>query len=197
MKKLLLLTAIAIFALTNSQAQIRFGAKAGANFASLYGSDVKSADINGVTSFHFGGVVNFRISELFAIQPELLYSGQGYGNSDSDATINLDYVNIPIMADFKLIEGLSLQAGPQFGFNVRSKVNFDGENNGDDNADIADLINTLDLAVGVGAQYILPINLFFQARYTTSFSNVFEDFDSESTKAKNQVLSLSVGYFFN
>ncbi len=192
MKKLLLITAIFAFTVTSTQAQIRFGVKGGLNLASLYGSDVDSS-VNGKAGFHVGGVVNIRISDLFAVQPELLYSGQGYGADGSDAKVSLDYVNVPIMADFTLIEGLSLQAGPQFGFNVSSKVKGNGEFEDGE----LDNVNTVDLGIGIGAQYILPFNLFFQARYNTSFSNVFEKFDGEIAKAKNQVVSLSVGYFFN
>jgi len=60
MKKLLLMAALAVFGLTTTNAQeVRFGAKAGANFASLNGDDVD--DIDGRTSFHVGGVANIEI----------------------------------------------------------------------------------------------------------------------------------------
>jgi hypothetical protein len=53
-------------------------------------------------------------------------------------------------------------------------------------------VETVDLGVGIGAQYILPMNLFFQARYVIGFTDVIED-----VEGKNSVISLSVGYFFN
>jgi hypothetical protein len=185
MKKLLLFAAFAVFALT-ANAQTSFGAKAGVNFASLNGDDADDTD--GRTSFHIGGVVNIEISEIFGLQPELVFSAQGYsfdfGGEDGSGRLN--YINIPVMADIRLAEGFSLQGGPQFGINISADEEFDG-----DTEDIDD-VETLDLGVGVGAQYKLDGGLFFQARYVIGFSEILEDFD-----AKNSVASISVGWFFN
>ena len=192
MKKLLLFAALAVFGFTTTYAQnVRFGAKAGANFASLTGDDVD--DIDGRTSFHVGGVANIGITELFSVQPELIYSSQGASadDSDGDLTLKLDYINIPIMADFQLAEGFSLQGGPQVGFNISSKFDFDGDEEDVEN------IQTLDFGVGIGAQYVLPMNLFFQARYVIGITNVYEEFEGIDTEAQNSVVSVSVGYFFN
>ncbi len=191
MKKLLLFAALSVFGLTTINAQeVRLGAKAGANFASLNGDDVD--DIDGRTSFHVGGVANIGITELFSIQPEVIYSSQGFsGDDDGDVTVNLDYINVPVMADFKLAEGFSLQGGAQVGFNISSKIDFDG-----DKEDIDD-IQTIDFGVGIGAQYILPMNLFFQARYVIGITNVYEEIEGMDLDAKNSVISVSVGYFFN
>jgi len=192
MKKLLLMAALAVFGLTTTNAQeVRFGAKAGANFASLNGDDVD--DIDGRTSFHVGGVANIGITELFSVQPELIYSSQGFSadDTDGDVSVNLDYINVPIMADFELAEGFSLQGGPQIGFNISSKIDFDG-----DKEDIED-IQTIDFGVGIGAQYVLPMNLFFQARYVIGVTNVYEEIEGMDLEAKNSVISVSVGYFFN
>ena len=63
MKKLLLMTAVAVFGFLNINAQeVKFGAKAGVNFATL-GGDVEDAD--GITSFHVGAVAEISISEKF------------------------------------------------------------------------------------------------------------------------------------
>lgn len=186
MKKIFLVTAVAFFAIITAQAQVfRFGAKAGANFASLNGDDVDNFD--GKTSIHVGGVARISISELLAVQPELLYSRQGAKNSDDDKLF-LDYINIPILVDFTLADGLSLQGGPQIGINING-IAKDGDSGNE--VDIED-VETLDLGVGIGAQYILPINLFFQARYVIGFRDAVKDVD-----AKNSVIGLSVGYFFN
>lgn len=196
MKKFLLFAAVAVFGLSTMSAQeIHFGAKAGANFASLNGDDAD--DVDGRTDFHVGGVVNIGITELFAIQPELIYSGQGFSADDEeDVEFSISYLNVPIMADFTIAEGLSLQGGPQIGFKLDSKFKVDGDDiDFDDDDD--DGVEGLDLGIGIGAQYKLPLGLFFQARYVTGFNNVFEDFDGESTEAKNAVISVSVGYFFN
>lgn len=196
MKKLLLFVAVATLSLTAAQSQnVRFGAKAGVNFSSVNGDDFDEA--KGVTGFQVGAVAKIGINELLAIQPEILFSAQGYSVDfpGDDVSVRLGYVNLPIMADFTIAEGLSLQGGPQIGFNVVSGYKYDG----DDNEDFEEVegIKTLDLGVGIGAQYILPINLFFQARYVIGLSDVYDDIEGYKPEGKNSVLSLSVGYFFN
>ena len=190
MKKLIVVTIIVIFAFTTSFAQdISFGINAGVNFSSIAGDEVD--DLDGRTSLNFGGVVNIGIGELFAVQPEILYSTQGatWELDGVEATYKLDYINIPIMADFTVAEGFSLQGGPQIGFNITSEIDTDGETE-----ELED-VESLDLGVGIGAQYRLPMGLFFQARYVIGLSDIVAD--DEDLKNQNSVLSISAGWFFN
>ncbi len=102
----------------------------------------------------------------------------------------MDYINLPILADYKVVRGLSLQGGPQFGFNVKKRVNMKA---GDDTAGMdrnLENVEALNIGLGFGAQYKLPINLFFQARYTFGLTRIYDD-----SNLKNGVFSLSVGYF--
>lgn len=192
MKKLFLVAAIAAFSVTASNAQgISFGAKGGLNLASVNGDGAE--EVNGRTTFHIGGVVNIEISELFAVQPEVIYSSQGFTQDFSDfeggmveSTVKLDYLNIPVLADITVVEGLSIQGGPQFGININSEVEVDGES-----ADIDD-VETVDVAAAIGAQFELPIGLFFQARYVAGLTEIVKDGD-----IKNSNISVSVGWFFN
>ena len=74
MKKILL-TAAAVFALSYANAQdVKFGAKAGLNLSNFTG-DVENTSTK--VGFQVGGFAEIKISEKFAVQPELLYSLQG------------------------------------------------------------------------------------------------------------------------
>lgn len=192
MKKILLFVAVATLSFTAVQSQsVRFGAKAGVNFASVNGDDFDETD--GVTGFQVGAVAKIGFTELLALQPEILFSAQGYSvdfTGDDDGQVRLGYIILPVMADFTIVEGLSLQGGPQFGFNVVSGYKIDGEDWEDFEDD--ETPESFDLGVGIGAQYVLPINLFFQARYVIGISDIDKD-----AKGKNSVISLSAGYFFN
>ena len=187
MKKSLLFVAVATLFFTTAQSQnLHFGIKAGVNFSSVNGDDFDETD--GVTGFQAGAVAKIGFSELIALQPEILFSAQGY--SGGDTKVRLGYINIPVMADFTVVKGLSLQGGPQFGFNVISGYKEDGDEY--QHFDDSDTFETFDVGVGIGAQYVLPINLFFQARYVVGFSDIAKDYDG-----KNATLSFSAGYFFN
>ena len=79
MKKLLLFTAVALFAFTTAQSQeFRLGAKAGVNIAS-FGGDSYVGRVRKPRSrqFHVGGLVEIPLAGKFSLQPELLYSSQG------------------------------------------------------------------------------------------------------------------------
>ena len=164
-----------------------FGIKAGLNFASLNGDDVAD-ELEMVTSLHFGVVAEFGLSEKFSIQPEVIYSGQGA--SLDDELLKLDYINVPVLAKYYIIEGLSLEAGPQIGFNVNSEYEFDGETEDVEN------VKTTNFAAALGLGYKLPIGLFFQARYNLGLSNAFDGVEGFESDAKNNVLQFSVGYKF-
>jgi hypothetical protein len=51
------------------------------------------------TRFHLGVYGESFISDSFAVQPELMYSQQGYKitNANGTFTQQLDYINLPIM----------------------------------------------------------------------------------------------------
>lgn len=180
--------AFLVFMITSSiNAQdISFGAKAGANFASISGD--LTDNIDGRTSFNVGAVASIGISKKFSIQPELVYSAQGGTASieGQDFTIKLDYINVPVLADFNIVKGLSIQAGPQIGFNITSEVDTDGGESSEIETE------SIEFSLAAGAQYRLDQGLFFQARYGLGITDT-----SDILTRKNNVFSLSIGYFFN
>lgn len=187
MSKKILLFVIVVLCFASSKAQtFNLGAKAGVNFVVLTG-DASDNHINKF-NYHMGGVGRIGISEKFALQPELLYSTQRY--SFDSYRFYMDYINLPIMADVGIAKGLSLQAGPQFGFNIKNRMKLSA---GDDYPGMDEKLENAKSVVvgaGVGAQYQLPINLFFQARYTFGITDIYDD-----GNLKQGMLSLSVGYF--
>jgi hypothetical protein len=188
MKKLMLFAAVAVFGLSNVNAQeVSFGAKAGVNFASVGGDD--SDGLDGRTSFHVGGVAVIGISEKFAVQPEVVYSSQGAKETFEgiDIDYNLDYINVPVLAKFTVAEGFSIEAGPQVGFLMSAKAKGEGET-----VDIKDQFKGIDFSGAVGLGYKMETGLNFAARYNLGLGNIV---DGEGD-LKNNVIQLSVGYNF-
>ena len=109
MKKLLCLSVFALCLTVVAHGQsLNIGAKAGINFASLNGDDTD--EIDGRTSFHIGAVAKIGIGESLAVQPEIIYSAQGFtGDAEGvDATGKLDYINIPILIGYEIAPNFSL-----------------------------------------------------------------------------------------
>lgn len=202
--KRILLTVAAVFAMNFMNAQeIKYGAKAGLNISTLTG-DVE--DAKAIAGFHVGGFVEFKVAEKFSIQPELLFSTQGakqefgmyYEGFDIDVEdkIKLSYLNVPIMAKYYVIKGLSIEAGPQIGFLLSAKeeakasVGWASESG---EVDIKDELKSIDFGFNLGAGYEFTQNIFVQARYNFGLTNIGDDSDVD---LKNGVLQLSFGYKF-
>jgi len=193
-----ILTIVSVFAVAMAvQAQtpakspagdFRFGFKGGYNLANI-GGDVE--DNKSLSGFHLGGFVEIPVSEKFAIQPEVLYSAQGakYKETDFGVTYEwktkLDYINIPVMAKYYVLDQLSIEAGPQFGFLVKAEA--DGE-------DYKEYTKSFEFGLGIGASYYFTENFFAGARYNLGLSNIAKD--SGDFKIHNNVLQVSVGYRF-
>ncbi len=195
MKKLLLFTAVAIFAFVNANAQgeFRIGFKGGVNIASVGGDNTFGVGSFGSrTGFHIGGLVEIPISEKISIQPELLYSmkGSNYDFSSGDTDIKLDYIDVPILGKYHIIEGLSGEFGPVIGVLVKADAD-----DGDETVDIKEFYKSTDIGLAIGASYRLPMGVFFSLRYNKGLTDINDD--SEITaKNQNNVFQVSAGYSF-
>ncbi|KJJ37418.1 porin family protein [Aequorivita vladivostokensis] len=206
MKKLLLFIAVMLFTLTSVQSQeFRMGAKAGLNVASLGGDSYYGGlgSLGSRTSFHIGGLVEIPLMGKFSIQPELLYSSEGldwsFGTLGEDT--KLDFVRVPVMVKFYVIEGLSAEAGPVFGVLVNAEGTY-YDNNGDlVNGDAKDYYRSFDAQFGIGASYRLNMGVFFSLRYNKGLLNVNEEYrvlgtTYNSGKNQSNVFQVSAGYSF-
>jgi len=186
MKKIVSITVITVLTIVSINAQdVKFGAKTGLNFAFITGDNSEDLDPN--TDFHLGVMAEFKISDKFSLQPELIYSGQGADtNIDSEGTIELNYLNIPLIAKYYVAERLSLEAGPQIGFLLSSKGG---------SIKYKDFLKSIDFGANIGVGYKLENGLNFGARYNLGLSNIL-NVDGLSDKNRNGVFQLSIGYFF-
>jgi hypothetical protein len=204
MKKIIL-SALALTAFTftaNAQTpDLKLGAKAGVNFANLNGGE--SMDMK--TGFHVGVLAEIFINEKFSVQPEILYSAQGAEKSGLKYEYN--YINVPIMGKYYVMDGLNVQFGPQIGFlaSAKSKGGFSFEDlDIEGTGDIKDFTQKVDFGLNFGVGYELPMGLFFDARYNLGLTKVNKkinideelDLDIEQKDIKNGVFQISVGYKF-
>lgn len=216
MKKLFLsFAAILAFGFSNAQ-EVKFGAKAGLNVTTITGGVLSGSTKVG---FHVGGLAEVSLNEKFAIQPELLLSTKGasfdsfgFGGFEdfgvpNSADVSLTYIDLPIMAKYYVIEGLSVEAGPQLGFLMSAKgLKYDDVTDTyDDKGDVKDEYKSIDLAFNIGAGYKLSNGIMFQARYSLGLSDISEDVAaneddffgiSTNYKEKNNGFQISVGYQF-
>jgi hypothetical protein len=180
MKKIIL-TAAAVFAFSFANAQdMKLGVKGGLNSSTLSGVDGAKSLIG----LNIGGFVEFKVSDKFSVQPELLYSMQGV---KTDMTLKLNYINIPVIAKYAVAEKFNLQAGPQIGFLV--SANQDG-------VDYKDHLKSIDFGINFGAGYDFTKKMFLDLRYNLGLAQTQKSLDPGEAIAKNAVIQLSLGYKF-
>ena len=123
----------------NEVGQITLQPKVGMNISNVTG-DVWNGDKKAKVGLVAGVEAEYGITENFGIDFGVLYSMEG---CKSDLVIatgtgasaylakgvkwNMDYINIPILAQYYPIKGLAIKAGIQPAFNVRGKWSVDGD----------------------------------------------------------------------
>ena len=193
-----------------SFAEIRGGVKIGLNSAKLHGDDVEDfedmlgAGFDSKLGFCFGGFVTFSLHEMFAIQPEVLYTMKGAKMEESVmgetlyVWVNLNYLEIPVLAKLQIpTQGNikpSIFVGPALGIKVsaKAKAEYAGET---EEEDIEDMKSTdLGLVIGGGVDFGLGKGMItVDLRYTLGLATISEWEDED---VKNGVFSLMIGYSF-
>ncbi len=171
MKKLMLLAAVAVFGLSNVNAQeTSFGAKAGADFASLKASGGGFSVTGSETGFYVGGFAEIGVSDKFAVQPELLFV----------AIKDLNQIALPIMAKYMVSEEFSILAGPSLGFIL----------------DQPEGANSFNYGIEAGVAYDFTEKFFAEARYNVGLANLIEDTEGTDASLKLSGFFVGVGYRF-
>jgi len=170
---LLFLGNTAINAQSNNSTVI--GIKGGLNLAKIKNTDSKNK--LGMT---VGMFAEFKMSEKFSIQPELLYSRQG-AKIGSDK-LKLSYINLPVLAKFYPISKISIEAGPQFGYLISKSGGTLSKSN----------YKKIDLSAVVGLNYQISNKIGIGARYNLGL----KDITKTSGKHKNSVFQFLLSYKF-
>lgn len=197
MKKILPSLFILCFLVTTTFAQRSGGLKGGLNLSSQKW-EVKisggsgSEKLEGV-GFHVGGYLNYALSDVMSLQPELLFNVLKVSQDGTDLTLN--YISVPVMFGYGVeANKLIFQAGPQLGVLVST----DPSEMKDDS-----YVGSIDLSFDLGVQVNFG-KFNISGRYGIGLLNIVEDKFNEELSAelgmpvelsiKNNNLQFSVGY---
>ena len=183
----------------NEVGQLTLMPKAGINISTITGDGINKKSKVGLVA---GIEAEYGISEKFGLQFGLLYSMEG---CKSDAVIaagegasafraegvkwNLDYINIPIMAQYYVVKGLAVKAGIQPAFNVRGKWSVDG--NSGKMKDVGYEPKAFNFSIPVGLSYEYQ-NFVLDARYNIGVTKLIKDED----QGRNSTFAITIGYKF-
>jgi len=212
------LTSLAIISLlfvsmtTNAQQEyFEYGFKGGVNLSSISGDGDKVSNYDTKASMNIGGYGLYKILPKLGIQAELLYSEQGFSERFDSEEVDIDeiksltrmqYINLPVLVSYNLIEQLWIEGGVQVGYLVdaeeeREERSINNESGQLDSAtktiDQTSRYESLELGLLGGLRYKLSQNFMIQARYEKSINDVDKELAGDQF---NEVWSFSVGYVF-
>ena len=201
MKRILKLSALSVVLLLSTRAgaqvpivskatkilpKVTLGLKAGANFQTLSGSAWASSYKPGIVGGAFVGVYKGK----WGVQAEALIKSARFDFKGSSTwyvkTVSLD---VPILLEYKIINRLWVQAGPQF-----TSVLSENDNN---TGGFTKIIKSSDISGVVGLEVKLPLHLTVGARYILGFSDMNNKAFATATDAwKNRYIQLYIGFRF-
>ena len=194
MKKMMMMLVMAIVAMTASaqntlrdNGAITLQPKVGVGIGVLSGEWKQASGVSNESRVGFVAGVEgeYYANNWLGIAAGLNYAQQGWKFKDNDesATTKLDYLNIPVTANFYVAKGLALKTGVQFGFLMNAK---------EESVDIKDGCEKLNLSIPIGASYEIS-DFVIDLRYNVSLSKTFK---ADGSKMRSDLFQVTLGYKF-
>lgn len=212
MKKIFLMMAFVAMTLGAAAQENSFNVKGGVGLSTL-------EDYSGATSklnWKIGAGYEFRLNDLIGIEPSLMLNSKGYktdydlGGMSSlvdikNETINLLYVEVPVMCNFHINDNWELGAGVYGAYLVDDNSEKDAVNaiggvasafssvfGGDEKIDADDFkAHKVDFGAYAVAKYNFENGLFVGLDYSYGFGEL-----SKYNKGKNMTFGALVGFRF-
>lgn len=195
--KIIVVAVLLLTTFTISEAQIRFGIKAGASITNLTNAHSTSKSRTG---YQIGGLALIPIDnkDQFYFEPEVIYSAQGEFNVNRDPRINqktyLSFINVPLNLRAYLSESeneIYGVFGPYIGFKVGENIEkFDFPTEPDD-----EKYSSFDFGLGLGGGFSLNRQFEIEARYSYGFVDQIEH-DASDSNNHTSILSFGLSYVF-
>ncbi|MEL1240721.1 porin family protein [Flavobacterium flavipallidum] len=161
------------------------GIKGGYNLASVsFDGEGETDTRNG---FHIGVYGESFLSDSFSIQPELLFSQQGYEITNGSGRFiqKLNYINLPVMFKAYPSQNFFLEAGPQIGVAITHKEIYEGLFSSTQEYDPS----SLDWGMNFGAGFKTNSGVSLGVRYHLGLGDLYDE-----QKAQNRVWMFSLGF---
>ena len=189
------------------------GARAAANFGTAWGDDADDATWG--VGFNAGVALKIDILPVITIIPGLEVDyrrlgeetsfSDGFSEIESDNTLGMWYLDVPVLARVKLIPLVYLNAGVQFSFNLSDNMDYEETEtkpNGEVEKESGDesfskYVNTMDIGLIVGAGVSLLDKLDVDFRLVLGLNSYMDETDEGySLSMKHMRMQAGVIYWF-
>jgi hypothetical protein len=179
-----------------SAQNLSFGVKADANLSGFILSDIPGGESELKVGASLGGFVKYDITDMFAIQPELLFHFKSSNTKGAGVTNNFEYwgMEIPVYAVGQWSVGSGrfyAGLGPYIGVGLSAKYT-----KGDIDLYDTEAMQRFDFGGGVKVGYELSNGIQINAGYKIGFINAIHKDVAGDAVMLPQTISLGVGFRF-
>jgi len=176
----------------------RIGIEGGLNIANTVSSYNTDYGTDAILGFNAGLTAEIPLVYPLSFEPEVLFSQQGYQANTVDGTLTQrnNYIDVPLLAKFRLVRGFNFLIGPQLNFPVTSTTTFNNGFNVASESYYSNTNNKSYVAGVVGFSIDLNPNVDIHARYVIDLASNTDDPNSPITDYRNQVWQFGIGIKF-
>ncbi|MBQ4386901.1 MAG: PorT family protein [Prevotella sp.] len=195
MKRYLLTVALtAVMAVASAQNEpgtLTIQPKGGFGLATL--TNVSESEMTGVGMW--GGELEYALKERLSLAAGINFDMLGYSINDTgdvkDWYTSLNYLAVPVVANYYIYKGLAIKAGLQPGLLLSANETY--KQNGDKHdTKVTSHYNKFDLSIPIGLSFEFS-HVVINARYLLGLTKVNKDGDKTS---RNSVIMITTGYKF-
>lgn len=179
-----------------------FGVKGGLNYSTL--AVEEADDETSRIGYNFGVFGRTNPEGVLGLQVELLYSTKGsttnytalFGLVDQEVDFNLNYIELPILASFRVGEIVDFQLGGYAAYLVGANANSSGDlGNGSEELD-RDNFQSMDFGIAGGVAFNVGPNTQVGVRYLHGMSSIADSDAADLVlgDSKNRAAQLYIGF---
>jgi hypothetical protein len=178
--------------------QVQVGFAAGLNSSNIVDANNSYRGTGTLTGFNAGITFDVPIVYNFSFAPEVLYSQKGYfaETTDGNLTQHFNFIDVPLLAKFKVGPFFNFYVGPQVSFLVSSNQTFDNgfvvtnQNNYAYNGNNTFIDGVVGVSFDITRYFDIHARYAIDLNSTNSNSTVIPDY-------RNQVWQVGFGIKFN
>lgn len=179
-----------------------FGVKGGVNYSTLAVDEAD--DETSRIGYNFGVFGRTNPESALGLQVELLYSTKGsttnystlFGLIEQEVDFNLNYIELPVLASFRVGEIVDFQLGGYAGYLVGAKASSSGDlGSGSEELD-RDNFKSMDFGIAGGVAFNVGPSVQVGVRYMHGMSTIADSDAADFVlgDAKNRVAQLYIGF---
>lgn len=205
MRGIIFLTSMALVPMTGmAQSKWSITPKAGVNIAMLGGEGGKESSVK--VGFAIGGEAEYWEGDRTGFSIGLLYSQEGASETEKGITahLNLHYLNLPLLVNLHLLEGLTIKMGVQASLLLKSTVSAT-QDNVSISLNVGEAFKDYALAIPIGLSYEYK-RFVLDARYNIGILSIVKDqhttmgdatITSSTSSTTSNVAQITLGYRFS